>query len=85
MSIIAFRFWGEWRTAPITAFPFGESGACAERGFRLVELSLKVFPLCGENISFGLNWEKVARMRRKRGAFILEIRADFIKQANFNG
>ena len=51
----------------------------------MVELSLKVFPLGGENISFGLNWEKVARMRRKRGAFILEIRADFIKQANFNG
>ena len=24
-------------------------------------------------------------MRRKRGAFILEIRAEFIKQANFNG
>ena len=65
--------------------PSGRVAQGAERGFRLVELSLKVFPLGGENISFGLNWEKVARMRRKRGAFILEIRADFIKQANFNG
>ena len=53
--------------------PSGRVAHCAERGFRLVELSLKVFPLCGENISFGLNWEKVARMRRKRGARRLKI------------
>ena len=65
--------------------PSGRVARGAERGLLLPELSLKVFPLGGDNLSFTTNWEKVARMRRKRGAFILEIRADFIKQANFNG
>ena len=37
----------------------------------------EVFPLGGENYKHKkLNWEKVARMRRKRGARRLKISAD---------
>ena len=64
--------------------PSGRVAQGAERGFRLPELSLKVFPLGGENISFGLNWEKVARMRRKRGARRLKIRTDDINTTNIH-
>jgi len=64
-----------------TLSPSGRVAQGAERGLLLPELSLKVFPLGGHAFPFG---ESGAR-RRERGAFILEIRADFIKQANFNG
>ena len=64
--------------------PSGRVAQGAERGLRLPELSLKVFPLGGENISFGLNWEKVARMRRKRGARRLKIRTDDINKTNIH-
>ena len=38
---------------------------------------MKVFPLCGEKHKHKkLNWGKVARMRRMRGASRLEISAD---------
>ncbi len=58
---------------------------CAERGLRLPELSLKVFPLGGENYKYKkFNWEKVARMRRKRGARRLKIRTDDINKTNIH-
>ena len=64
--------------------PSGRVAQGAERGLCLPELLLKVFPLGGENISFGLNWEKVARMRRKRGARRLKIRTDDINKTNIH-
>ena len=64
--------------------PSGRVAQGAERGLRLPELSLTVFALGGENISFGLNWEKVAHMRRKRGARRLKIRTDDINKTNIH-
>ena len=56
--------------------PSGRVARSAEKGrlslFYAIEP--KVFPLCGvKHKSKKLNWEKVARMRRKRGASRLEI------------
>ena len=64
--------------------PLGRVAQSAERGCCLIELPLKVFTLGGENISFGLNWGKVARMRRKRGARRLKIRTDDINKTNIH-
>ena len=54
-----------------------------KRGASLPKISInsmkkmKVFPLCGaKHKSKKLNWGKVARMRRKRGARRFEISAD---------
>ena len=64
--------------------PSGRVAQGAERGLRLPELSLNVFALGGENISFGLNREKVAHMRRKRGARRLKISDKISDNQNTN-
>ena len=47
----------------------------------IISIWLKVFPLGGEkHKSKELNWEKVARMRRKRGASLPKISIDSMKQ-----
>ena len=47
----------------------------------IISIWLKVFPLGGEkHKSKELNWEKVARMRRKRGASLPKISINSMKQ-----